>query len=141
MHRLTRYPAGRFRTEGSLALAAAPDRPSRLAPAPEPTELERITRLLVEVLAGARAPRQLGGHTTDRLLLALTRRPLPAHPRGTRSAAPRLRSWRMQSPWPGVAEVTAVARSYGRCHALALRFEFLGGRWLCTAIETTLPRP
>lgn len=138
-----RFPAARPLTYGALALATAqgPARTRSLAPAPDPAWLRQTTLLLAEVLAGARPPRQLAAVTTDRIFLALARRPLPAHTRRMRSMAPQLRSWRMQSALPGMAEVTAVLQSYGRFHAFAVRFEFHHGRWLCTTIETTFPRP
>ncbi|MCW2915222.1 MAG: hypothetical protein JWN52_3290 [Actinomycetia bacterium] len=47
-------------------------------------------------------------------------------------------SWRVQEPVPGVAEVSAVVLMGGRFHAIALRLEPFRGRWLCSAIETTI---
>jgi Family of unknown function (DUF6459) len=146
-----RFPAARPLSYGALALATAQNqartlataqsqaRTRSLAPAPDPAWLRQTTVLLVEVLAGARPPRQCASVTTERVFYALARRPMPARTRRMRSMAPQVRSWRMQSVLPGAAEVTTVIQSYGRFHACAMRFDFHRGRWLCTTIETTFP--
>jgi hypothetical protein len=109
---------------------------------------EMITQLVVEVLAGVRPAHQLSRRATPSVCAGLgvpvLRR--PAHP-GTRptrtgrwpSARPRVVSWRAQEPIAGVAEVSAVVLIDGRFHAIALRLEPFRGRWLCSAIETTIP--
>jgi hypothetical protein len=47
-------------------------------------------------------------------------------------------SLRVQEPAYGTAEVSATVLMAGRLHAVALRLEPFRGRWLCSAIETTL---
>jgi hypothetical protein len=104
-----------------------------LALAPDPVVLSRLTLMLVEVAAGARSPRLAEPSVSRPVLLALTRRR-----QGVR-AVPRLVSWRMQQVRPGVVEATAVMAASGAHHAVALRFEAYRSRWMCTALETTLP--
>jgi Family of unknown function (DUF6459) len=126
-------------------LRAIPDRPAQDEPDPVGVA-ETITRLIVEVLAGVRPAHQLSRRATPSVCaeLGLTApRPAPPGPRpaGRRQwppTRPRVLSWRVQEPVPGAAEVSAVVLIAGRVHAVALRLEPVRGRWLCSAIETTI---
>jgi hypothetical protein len=108
---------------------------------------ETITQLVVEVLAGVRPAHQLSRRATPSVCAGLglpaLRRPAHSGQRPARtdrwpSGRPRVVSWRVQEPVPGVAEVSAVVLMGGRFHAIALRLEPFRGRWLCSAIETTI---
>ncbi|MQY07101.1 Rv3235 family protein [Actinomadura macrotermitis] len=113
-------------------------------PVPDAAELRAVAdasvRLIVEVLTGVRPPRQLARLAVREVYdgIAAHRQAVAA---GARVRPPRiLTSW-LQRPAPGVAEAGAVVAAAGRVQAIALRLEERGGRWRCTALETTAARP
>jgi Family of unknown function (DUF6459) len=141
-HRVVRLARHERRVHGALALA--PEPVARASPRPGPVEAdlarvaESTVRLVVEVLAGTRTPRQLARRTVPEIYhgLAVHRVPVNA---GTRFTPPRvLRTW-LQEPSEGAAETGAVVIVRGGVHALALRLETHRGTWRCAALETTLP--
>jgi len=98
---------------------------------------------VVEVLAGARSPKQIVPCTTDRVqaqIALLT--PLPAAGR-----PPRIQRILMSHPAAHAVEMTVVIRFGPRVRALAIRCEQLPpraavpgrpgrpARWLCTELE------
>lgn len=100
----------------------------------------RFAQAMAEVLAATRPARQLFRWTSWPLYLQLER--MVAEPAARLATSPPgkplrpvLRSIRVSEPCPGVAEACAVVRVGGRFRALALRFEGLDGRWLCTALQ------
>jgi hypothetical protein len=104
----------------------------------------RFAQGIVEVLAGARPPRQLASHTTEsvRAQIGLLSRSLAADQR------PTIRCILASQPVASVVEMTVVLGFGTRSRALAMRLEYRPGRsatvgrparparWLCTEIET-----
>ena len=104
----------------------------------------RFAQGIVEVLAGARPPRQLASHTTERVQaqIGLLSRSLAADQR------PTIRCILASQPVASVVEMTVVLGFGARSRALAMRLEYRPGRpatvgrparparWLCTEIET-----
>jgi hypothetical protein len=91
---------------------------------------------LVQALLGQRPVAQLSRWLSDEVLSAVVRRlrqQRATPPR--RVVGVRLGSVRVQHPKPEVAEVAARLVVGGSTTAVALRFEALGDRWLCTALE------
>ncbi|GAA2424029.1 hypothetical protein GCM10010191_40240 [Actinomadura vinacea] len=135
------------RVDGSLALAPqAPPEARRRPhlslvggrPAPSKEEAAQATvRLVIDVLAGTRPPRQLADRAVPDVWQGLAvHRPVRAR---TAVAPPRiLRTW-LQEPTPGVVETGAVVVLNGRVHAVALRLDHHRERWRCTTLETTIP--
>ncbi len=105
---------------------------------------QRFVQVIVEVLAGARSPRQLVPWATDRVRAAIgdLARALASGPR------PRIQRVVTSRPSPSVVETTVVLSVGSRSRALALRFEHVPGRpaipvrpprparWLCTELES-----
>lgn len=104
----------------------------------------QFARVLVEILAGSRPPRQMTGWTTDRVRARiddLTR--LLAS-----EFSPRIRRIVTSRPAACVVEMTVVVSFGPRARALAIRLEHMPARrpapgllprparWLCTEIET-----
>lgn len=101
----------------------------------------RLTRALLEVLAGERPHTQLLPWTSDQVFRAVTRRVTVAMRMRsdvvdlTRRPRLQIGSIRVTEPAAGVAEVCAIVRRGERCQAVALRLEAWRGRWRCTAFE------
>lgn len=130
----------------------APRPASWAAPQPTPTsglpEIQRWARRFVqatvEVVAGDRPLRQLSRWASDEVREELQRHrtasrpstsPVASRPAGTPSVRGVVRSIHVGEPRDGVAEVSAVVQRGVRRHAVALRFEGLDGRWLCTVLQ------
>ena len=106
----------------------------------------RLAQVIVEVLAGARSPRQLVPCTTERVRsqIDLLSQALSSGQR------PRIRRIMTSRPAARVVEMTVVVSFGPRSRALAMRFEHMPARrpapgrparperWLCTEIETGL---
>lgn len=142
--------------QGTLALEmptpALPERPrpdlrllpsGRPAPAgtPPPDQwAARFVQAVVEVVAGDRPVQQLVRWTDENVFTDLQHRvevlgsTSNAEVRG-RTERSQLRSVWVCQPSPEVAEVSAHVRHGGRSRAIAVRFEALRGRWLCTALQ------
>jgi Family of unknown function (DUF6459) len=103
----------------------------------------QLAVVIVEVLAGARADRQLACLATDRVRARIRGlAPALASPR-----RPRIQRIVTSRPAASVVETTVVASFGPRARALAMRFEHVAARpaapgrparparWLCTAIE------
>jgi hypothetical protein len=103
----------------------------------------QFAQVIVEILAGARSPRQLAPWTTERVrdrISLLTQTLTPGQ-------KPRIRRIVTSRPAARVVEMTVVLSFGPRSRALALRLEQLPGRqpapglparparWLCTEIE------
>jgi hypothetical protein len=103
----------------------------------------QFAQVLVEILAGARSPRQIVPCTTDRVranIDALT-------PQVTAGARPRIQRIVMSHPTAHAVEMTVIVSFGSRARALALRCEHLPprpaapgrpgrpARWLCTELE------
>lgn len=136
------------------ALLFAPDTPQLPAaplrlvtPAPDgvvaaalPTRAHHFVQAVVEIVEGDRSPTQLLVWTAPRVYEAITRR-MRRHALGRRAASPdprpraRVVSVKVCQPRTGVAEVAAHVQHGARSHALAVRMEVSGGRWICTALE------
>jgi hypothetical protein len=95
--------------------------------------ISRLVQAIVEVLAGTRTLSQLHPWTSPNVYRTVRsrHRAMRSHP----GSQPVLRSVHVNHPRPGVAEVCAVLRCGPRGQAMALRFEEVDGRWLCTALE------
>jgi hypothetical protein len=125
--------------------AAAPPpapRPTRPAVPGNPrVEIERVLRLLMEMLDGRRPATQAGGRIGAmplRYLVAARTRLKPAGRRtgsASRHGPPGLRSFRMSHPAENVTEVSARWADRGRFRALAARFEWRADRWTCTVLR------
>ena len=102
-------------------------------PAPQPRALQ-LVRALLEVLAGDRPAAHLARVTATEVQEAIE---ASAGRTTSRAWAGSLRSLRVSTPSPGVAEVTAVVDRGRRCGGLGLRMEGLDGRWIIT--ELALP--
>lgn len=95
--------------------------------------LRQLVQAIVEALAGTRTLGQLHAWTSEEVYEAVRYRYRTTFSRPGRR--PVVRSVHVDEPKPGVAEVCAVLRCGSRGHAMALRFEDVEGRWLCTALE------
>jgi len=130
-------PAGPMRRSSPAhrIKAGSPRTHRDLLPDPRrPTE--RLTQVIVEVLAGARPAGQLAGLATLDVLRFLARGAgrLGAV-QGAPARLPVVGSIRICQPCDGVVEASAVINTGGRARALALRLEGIDGRWRCTAID------
>ena len=132
--------------------SAEPPGPSLTFSASQPAEgpadpavawSRQFAQVIVEILAGARSPRQLTPWTTERVrerISLLTQTLAPGQ-------KPRIRRIMTSRPAARVVEMTVVLSFGPRSRALALRLEHLPGRlpapglparparWLCTEIE------
>ena len=107
--------------------------------APQPTsssELPDIQPLLfqfihnaVEIWAGRRAPHQLQ-HLCHYMVFSELQRFS-----GSQKELARVRKSRITSPLDGVCEATVTVRFGDRLRVIAIRFEGLDGRWLCTCLN------
>ncbi len=93
---------------------------------------------LVEVLQGRRAAAQLSRWVQEDVLARVAlveRRRRASVPRSLAPPPVQVHSVRVQHPRADVAEVAAHLGLGRQRHAVALRLEGLGDRWLCTAAE------
>lgn len=107
--------------------------------APEPTsafELPAITQLLprfihnvVEIWAGRRPASQVQSMCHYSVFAQLQRKS------GKVNATGRVRKIRITQPLDGIVEATVTVRYGHRLRVVAIRFEGLDHRWLCTALE------
>lgn len=107
--------------------------------APQPTsarDLPKIEPLIqqfiynaVEVWAGRRSPQQLH-HFCHYTVFAKLQRFA-----GSMKELGRVRKVRATEPLDGVCEATVTIRFGDRLRVVAIRFEGLDGRWLCTYLE------
>jgi len=107
--------------------------------APEPTsaaDLPEITQLLprfihnvVEIWAGRRPASQVQSMCHYLVFAQLQRKC------GKVNVAGRVRKIRITQPLDGVVEATVTVRYGPRLRVVAIRFEGLDHRWLCTALE------
>ncbi|NHN54546.1 3-hydroxyacyl-CoA dehydrogenase [Calidifontibacter sp. DB0510] len=96
----------------------------------------RLVLGVLECFAGVRSPAQLSRWVTLELRERIQRGHAAAVRRGARPLhPPKIRRLRVTEPADGVAEVTVVAISHGRPHAIAMRMSGVDGRWLVTALE------
>ncbi len=98
---------------------------------PRPRALA-LVRALLEVLGGSRPLRHLAPVTAPGVMASLER--TLGRPRTSRRPVVHrsLRSLRVATPAPGVAEVSAVLQRGERCVALAMRIVALDDRWVIT---------
>ncbi|AIE83216.1 Rv3235 family protein [Actinotignum schaalii] len=92
----------------------------------------------IEVLLGHRAPGYVRPHLIPEVFAALVRRAGLAM--RIKGKAPwlgnlRISTLKITHPRPRVAEVIACVYSGERTHAVAMRMEFLAGRWIVVALE------
>lgn len=142
------------RADGSLALAAATERPSHGLPATPELRLvtgggggedvqvwaARFAQAVVEVLGGDRPLAQLVRWTSQRVYLEIERRlSILARTsdagRRLRTIRPQVRSVHVFHPTPVSAEVSVHVRHGQRSRAIAARLELTRGRWQCTALQ------
>ncbi len=105
--------------------------------------MHRYVQATVEIVGGDRPASQLVRWTSHHVYLDLQRRALlvaraGGHAPGVQRVQPvrpQVESVHTSVVSPGVAEATARVRYGARSRALALRFEYRGKRWLCTAME------
>lgn len=121
-------------------LRLVPPAPGALVAAGLPSRAHHFVQAVVEIVEGDRSPTQLLSWTTPRVYENVARRTrLRARRRGTASThqRPRARvvSVKLCQPRTDVAEVAAHVRLGARSHALAVRLEGNGERWICTALE------
>ncbi|GAB2885004.1 Rv3235 family protein [Nocardioides pacificus] len=105
----------------------------------------RYTQAVVEIVHGDRPVSQLVRWTAPRVHEDLARRAVlvaqaglhrAGHGRGRRpDLRPQVESIHSCFVSREIAEVSARVRYGGRSRAVAARFEILGGRWQCTALE------
>jgi hypothetical protein len=103
----------------------------------------QFAQVLVEILAGARSPRQIVPCTTDRVRANIDILTLQV----TAGARPRIQRIVMSHPTTHAVEMTVIVSFGSRARALALRCEHLPprpaapgrpgrpARWLCTELE------
>ncbi len=84
---------------------------------------------LLEILSGHRQPAQVMARCHRVIYHQLLTKA------GTDKVLGKLRSVHLQEPLDGLCEVSATIRYGDRLKALALRFEGVDGRWLCTVLE------
>lgn len=101
----------------------------------------QMARAIAEVAVGERPPAQLTRWVERNELARLARRGqhVQRHPaaRAQRGVS-RLRSVRAVRTCPvapGIVETSAVIVGGDRAHAIAIRFEAVGGRWLATVVQ------
>jgi hypothetical protein len=104
--------------------------PTPQAELPEITAWVRdFTRRLLEVMSSRRSPHQLARWCH--------RNPFATLQKMTRSFTelPKVRRVHIRQPLESLAEVTIIIEYRSRIEAVALRFEGVDRRWLCTVIE------
>lgn len=92
----------------------------------------QFAQAALEVIAGRRSPMQLMRWASRSVYAQLTYRA------GIINGRVAIRRIRICQPIDGVIEASVVACFNDRAHAVALRFEGLDGRWLCTAVDAHL---
>lgn len=108
--------------------------------------VQRYAQAALEIVAGERPPAQLTRWTRRSVHLDLTRRAQLAmravgqlHPAMARRAAghprPQVHSVRVSFLAQDVVEAAVHVRHGDRSRAMAARFEWRRGRWICTALE------
>ena len=97
-------------------------------PAIEPIVLQFIYNA-VEIWAGRRAPQQLQQLCHYTVFAELQRLS------GSQKELARVRKSRITAPLDGVCEATVTVRFGDRLRVVAIRFEGLDGRWLCTCLN------
>jgi len=133
-------PAAESGSRPALAGAAGP---GAAAAGPAGAMPWQFARLIVEIMAGLRPPKQIIGLATDQAREPARRlAPLLASDR-----RPRIQRIATSRPAARAVEMTVVVNIGPRSRALAMRLEHLAGRpatpgrparpdrWLCTAIE------
>jgi hypothetical protein len=90
--------------------------------------ISRFSQAAVEILAGRRSPLQML-RWTNRVVYAQL-----ANRSGAIEQTPHVRRIRICEPADGIVEASVIALASDRCRAMALRFEGLDGRWICTAM-------
>ena len=113
-----------------------------LADLPEPGKwVAQLAGAVAEVVVGERPPAQLTRWVSRPQLAMLTARANHAartSSRRARAGEPDRRvvkSVRVCPVAPGIVEASAVIVGRDRAHAIAIRLEAVGGRWLATVIE------
>lgn len=103
---------------------------------PEPATM--FARVIIEVLLGRRSVHQVARWTTTECFGALAHRVQVTHelagdrPGDCDVVVRRVRTYRTGA---GAVEVAAVVEAPSRIHAVAMRLESRGRRWLITALE------
>ena len=115
--------------------------PSPTASLPSPMGvLESLTRLVVEILAGARDLDQIARWVSDDVYRTLLKRTVLStrarQARGERVSRPAitLGTTRVTEPADGIIEAVTIVHGRGRSRAVAIRLEGLDRRWRATAI-------
>lgn len=103
--------------------------PTRRESLPEPAPwIEKFAQGALEVMAGRRNGAQFARWTNRTVYFHLQ------HRNGLIEGAPRVHHVHICEPADGIAEATVTVRLGGRLRAVALRFEGLDGRWICTSL-------
>ena len=84
---------------------------------------------VVEVWAGRRQPAQLIRWCHRVIYMELLRKS------GSQKEIGKIKSIHQSEPLDGICESTVLIRYGGRYRAVAIRFEGVDGRWLCTALK------
>lgn len=84
---------------------------------------------LMEIWAGRRNPEQLIARTHRTLFHYILK------DSGSKVEVLKIKHLYLQEPLDGICEAVATIRDGERLRSLALKFEGLDGRWLCTALE------
>jgi hypothetical protein len=108
-------------------------RMSGRADLPDPLQwCARFSQAALEIIAGRRTPTQMMRWTNRSVYAQLVYRS------GAVKGRVVIKRIRICEPVDGIAEASVVALFNERAHALALRFEGLDGRWLCTALTAQI---
>ena len=107
--------------------------------APQPTSASQLPELhqwtmrfavgVLEIWAGRRQPAQLNSWCHRVIYRELVRKS------GSEKEVGRIRSIHQSEPLDGICESTITVRFGNRLRAMAIRFEGVDGRWLCTALD------
>lgn len=116
-----------FGEEFDPAFAPQPTSASAL-PALEPL-IQQFIHNLVEVWAGRRSALQLQSICHYKLFNEVQKSA------GSLKEVGRIRKFRITQPLDGVCEATVTVRFGERLRVVAIRFEGLDGRWLCTSLS------
>lgn len=91
--------------------------------------VDRYTVTALEIWGGRRPATQLARWSHRIVYLDLMRKA------GLLAKSPKLRRIHLTQPLAGIAEVVAILNMENRTRALALRFEGVNGKWLCTHLQ------